>query len=551
MDPLGSLINSIKALPLGRFVIHVLDRLVAFLWRLPVIGKYINRIATHYLATRTHPRPRPFSLWSEVPAPQNSNGPVSDYTSWPGLTDRTFSSRHLPPLNEPLTLPSLDAATELFMHEGGTPMRTDRSSVLFMFFAQWFTDSFMRVNGEDRRKNSSNHDIDLCQIYGLDEATCSLLRAKKDGKLQHNETITHAQFPDLLFDELDNGELRVKCKYKELPHLNKTIELFEKFSTDKNRKKFLYATGLDNGNSSIGYTAITTLFLREHNRICDLLIAAYGTQWRRTQDPAYFNERVFQTARMINTCLVLRLVVEEYINHIVGKKSFRLDHQFAERKPWYRTNWVSIEFNLLYRWHGMVPYAMQVNDQSVDAKDYRFNNELLETLGIETILTAASRQAAGRIGLGNTPAFLKHAEMLSLQMGRDFKLRSYNDYRKQFKMRPLADFTELTGDTRLQQKLEQEYTHIDNLEFITGIFAEDHQGDAIFGELLETMVSYDAFTQIYTNPLLSTQIHNEQTLTKVGLDIINSTHSLQELADRNKLTGTEVQMSFAAPGIKT
>ncbi len=551
MDLLGSLINIIKNLPLGRLAIKALNSLVGVLWSLPFIGKYINRIATHYLATRTHPRPRPFSLWSDVPAPKDSNGPVCDYTSWPGLTDRTFSSRHLPPLNNPLTLPSLAAATKLFMHETNTPVRTDRSSVLFMFFAQWFTDSFMRVNGDDRRKNSSNHDIDLCQIYGLNEETCRLLRAKEDGKLQHNEAITHAQFPDLLFDVMDNGELKVKCRYKELTHLDKTIELFEKFSTDINRKKFLYATGLDNGNSSIGYTAITTLFLREHNRICDLLIAVYAIEWKRDQDPAYFNERVFQTARMINTCLVLRLVVEEYINHIVGSKNFRLDHKFAERKNWYRTNWVSIEFNLLYRWHGMVPYAMNVNNQSVEAKDYRFNNELLETLGIETVLSAASEQAAGRIGLGNTPEFLKHAEMVSLQMGRDFKLRSYNDYRKQFKMRQLADFTELTRDVTLQQKLQQEYKHIDNLEFITGIFAEDHQNNAIFGELLETMVSYDAFTQIYTNPLLSTHIHNEQTLTEVGLDVIASTHSLQQLAERNKLTGTEVYMSFAASGVKT
>ncbi len=551
MDPLGSLINTIKVLPLGRFIISALDKLVVFLWGLPLIGKYINRTATHYLATRTHPRPRPFSLWSEVPSKKDINGPVSDYTSWPGLTDRTFSSRHLPPLSQPLALPPLNATVELFMHASNTPVRTDRSSVLFMFFAQWFTDSFMRVSSDDRRKNSSNHDIDLCQIYGLDEQTCRLLRADKDGKLKHNKAIAHGQFPDLLFEELDNGALAIKNEYKTLSHLKKTIDLFDKFSTDKNRKKFLYATGLDNGNSSIGYTAITTLFLREHNRICDLLIAAYATQWNRDQDPAYFNERVFQTARMINTRLVLRLVVEEYINHIVGKKSFRLDYQFAERKNWYRINWVSIEFNLLYRWHGMVPYALQVKGKPVEAKDYRFNNELLETLGIETVLTAASTQAAGRIGLGNTPEFLKHAEMLSLQMGRDFKLRSYNDYRKQFRMRPLADFTELTSDTTLQKKLEQEYRHIDNLEFITGIFAEDHQGDAIFGELLETMVSYDAFTQIYTNPLLSTQIHNEQTFTKVGLDIINSTHSLQELADRNKLTGTEVQMSFAAPGVKT
>ena len=35
-----------------------------------------------------------------------------------------------------------------------------------MFFAQWFTDSFLRTSLTDYRKNESNHEIDLCQIYG-------------------------------------------------------------------------------------------------------------------------------------------------------------------------------------------------------------------------------------------------------------------------------------------------------------------------------------------------------------------------------------------------
>ena len=43
-----------------------------------------------------------------------------------------------------------------------------------MFFAQWFTDSFLRTSREDFRQNTSTQEIDLCQIYGLgaDQTGC-------------------------------------------------------------------------------------------------------------------------------------------------------------------------------------------------------------------------------------------------------------------------------------------------------------------------------------------------------------------------------------------
>lgn len=82
----------------------------------------------------------------------------------------------------------------------------------------------------------------------------------------------------------------------------------------------------ERGNSSVGYVALSLVFLREHNRICDELYRLY---------PRWEDERLFQTARMINICLLLKLTVEEYINHIAGERIFCLDPTFAERQNWY------------------------------------------------------------------------------------------------------------------------------------------------------------------------------------------------------------------------
>jgi prostaglandin-endoperoxide synthase 2 len=485
------------------------------------------------------------------------SGPISDYTSWPSLTDRRFSARHLPPASKSSIAALPDDATSgqgdwgpiTSLFARGEVMQTDRSSVLFMFFAQWFTDSVLRVDPDDRRKNTSNHDVDLCQIYGLFEHEAQCLRSHSGGRLS-SQIINGEEYPDYLGERNEAGEWQVKAKYSCLdakgqvvpgkglyPHGNTE---WVKSSLDKSfppgsltaeqrnaRLDKLYATGLERGNSSVGYVALSLVFLREHNRICQELSSLHDLDWKDD------DERLFQTARMINTCLLLKLTIEDYINHIAGDSLFRLDTSFAEGQRWYRTNWIALEFNLLYRWHGLVPDQLIVNDAIVKASFYRWNNELLEAQGLASIISNASAQAAGRISLENNPVFLMGSEYQTIKMGRDFRLQSYNDYRQNFGLAKFKDFTELTRNSSLRQKLETLYGDIDKLELVVGLFAEEPQPGALFGSLMLTMVAYDAFTQIYTNPLLSTAIYTAETLTAYGLELISKTSSIDTLVRRN------------------
>ncbi len=500
----------------------------------PFIQPALNRAAINQECNRTVSRPRPFSLWSAVPKLDTADalGPISDYTSWASLTNKTFSGRHLPPADPsyvaglPVDGPYDDAeqtagdVTSLFRRSGA--MKTDRSSGLFMFFAQWFTDSILRVDATDRRKNTSNHDIDLCQIYGLTEATARILRSMQGGRLK-SRTVGNDEFPDLLYVQDADADLRVKDEYLGLPYLNQLPVLYQGLSKD--RQLMFYATGLERGNSSIGYVALSTIFLREHNRLAAELAR---------QNPTWDDERLFQTARNVNIALLLKLVVEDYINHIIGENLFRLDVGFAEDQKWYRTNWIAIEFDLLYRWHSLVPDQMQVGGIQVPAGVFRNNNGLFEQLGLSAVVDAASRQQAGRIGLANTPVFLLGAESESIRMGRAFRLRPYNDYRERFGLERLTSFDQLTTDADLRPRLEKLYGSIDAVEYVVGILAEDHGKDsALFGELLSAMVAYDAFTQIFTNPLVSRNIYNAATFTDYGLDVIAKTTKVQDLVDRN------------------
>ena len=256
------------------------------------------------------------------------------------------------------------------------------------------------------------------------------------------------------------------------------------------------------------------------------------------------DERLFQTARMINTVILIKLVVQDYINHIADNRWFVFDPRFVEKEKWYRTPWVSLEFNLLYRWHGLVPDQITIDGRQYDHTQYLGNNEALEDLGVAAVIDAASRQPAGQISLGNVPAFMLGAEYESIKMGRDFRLRSYNEYRKHFGFDTLTSFSELTDDSVLQSTLKSMYGDINKVEFIVGLFAQRHPKRRLYGDLLYAMVGYDAFTQIYSNPLLSRSVYTARTFTQYGLDLIDQTNSVKDLVLRNIPEGVKAEVEF-------
>lgn len=507
--------------------------------RIEVLQPWLNRIAIN-IANGTCPaRPQPYSLWTP-----NKDIPVLDeaYPTWPGLVDRRYTGRHLPPAAPRAVLPEAQRVVELFMRPNAdgqdrtTP--SSRTSTLFCFFAQWFTDSFLRTDRSDTRLNTSNHDIDLCEIYGLTAETAALLRQRRGGRMLVEARPT-GEFPPRLFDAA--GEVR--AEFAALPYAGfakgildgtdlKTLLSPEALTA---RTRALYATGLDRGSNTILYAGFNALFLREHNRIAGVLAAAH---------PAWDDDRLFETARNVNIVQGLKLVIEEYIHHIAASPiRFRLDRTFAEGQRWYRANRITIEFDLLYRWHPMIPNALTVDGRVIDANEYRWNNALLEELGIEALFAAASRQAAGRIQLRNTPRFMQGAEVAGLLFARKHRVQPFNAYRRYFNLTPYASHEALTGDAVSAAELAVLYPDVDDVEFQVGLFAESHDDGSSFGELLRTMVAVDAFSQVFTNPLLAGEVY-DAALGAAGDRIVQETTCLQDVVARNAVPGAPVLARF-------
>jgi len=521
-----------RMITLPAVLTRTLPRFLKPLGRIPLARTAISWVIITDLANATTPRPRPLSM-------------ASDYTSWKSLTDRTYSGRHLPPADV-VNLPNELDVVELFRRDGQATPSTD-TSVLFMFFAQWFTDSFLRTDRADPRRNSSNHEIDLCQIYGLGEAQTRSLRSLTGGRLK-SQSIDGEEYPEFLFEPRGvRARPTIKAEFAGLhdePFIIDTIL----GGASENHKDNFFAVGLEHGNSTIGSTILNTVFLREHNRIAGLLAEEHR------DESVWDDDRLFETTRNIMIVLLLKLVIEEYIRHI-SPFDFPIENVpfIADGARWNRSNWCSIEFNLLYRWHSLVPDSIGEGPDQLRPGDFRDNNSYVIDRGIEALITKCSTARAGRIGLRNTPNFLidrSRPEWPSVQertvdLMRRAQLRSYNDYREQFGLKRLTSFEQLTDDHDVLKRLDALYGDIDKLEWYVGIFAEDYPDYAMMGDLLTRMVAYDAFTQALTNPLLARNVFNEDTFTRTWLDIIEETGTLQQIIARNATDPNSVRASFS------
>jgi len=470
--------------------------------------RWLNKTLTNSAVLVVPIRPYPFST-------------MANYTSWSSLTDRTWTSRHLPESDKDLSkFPSPEAIAErLFLRQG--PAQLDgKSTLLFPYFAQWFTDGFLRTDREalvERKqiKNTSNHDIDLSPLYGPTPEVTKILRSHQGGKLK-SQMINGEEYPPYYYQE--NGA--VHPDFVNLPN-----PVPEHKTLDPAKKAKLFAMGTVFGNFQIGYVMLSSLVLREHNRICDELAQRY---------PTWDDERLFQTARNILIVLLIKIVLEEYINHI-SPFNFRfiVDPIAFKDAPWYRTNWMALEFDLVYRWHSMIPDKVIIEGRELKIEDTLYNNELVTEKGLGIHFEAASQQASGRLGVKNTPGFLLNTEVRSIELDRLGKLKSYNDYREYCKMPRVTDFNQISVDPNIQNALKELYGTVDNIELYVGLYSEDNQPNSPLPALVGRLVSIDAFSQALTNPLLAENVFNEQTFTPYGMDLIQKTQNLSQLLHRN------------------
>ncbi|WP_373487607.1 peroxidase family protein, partial [Blastomonas sp.] len=493
----------------------------------------INEIVINRIVNRSRNRPHPYST-------------REDYISWSGLTDRTYNARLLPPdpypaVEAPNTRrPPIADVPALFAPPGGQQRLCTKSTCLFPAFAQYLTDGFIRTKvsnnpaNDDRRRTTSNHEIDLSPLYGRTEAQTRVLRDTQ-GRLR-SQIINGEEFPPFMYDSNGAPDPRF-CDANGALVLDEPLGISAVTPAQKQR---LFAVGGDRANATTQVAMMNTLFFREHNRLAGLISA---------QNAGWDDERVFQTVRNIVIVMFIKIVIEEYINHInTSPFRFIANPKVAWDARWNRPNWMTAEFSLLYRWHSLVPEQMTMRGASVPAAGLLFNNQLLIDHGLANAFVEVSANRATQLGLHNTASFLQRFEAMAISQARDLNIGTYAAYRRAMSYDVPSSFAKIVGrsDNAAEQarrqalaaELQALYGSVGNVEFYVGLFAEPNADNGPLPDLLTSMVAMDAFSQALTNPLLSRHVWGERAnqrlaFTDLGLAEIAATHSLRDILNRN------------------
>ena len=509
----------------------------------PWLAAKVNPIAINRLVGVCRTRPHPWST-------------VHDYVSWRSLTDLTYSARHLPadPDAGSRTRPPTEELARMFVRKEGEPqVMSDKSTVLFPAFAQYLTDGFLRTKvpntskGEKetlRLQTTSNHQIDMCPLYGNNAGQTDCLRLKSDergmrGRLKSQE-INGEEWAPFLYGE--DGTVKEEFRKEDgTPGIDEPVNL------DKVRpecKPYLFAFGGDRTNVMPHVAMLNTLFLREHNRLAGEIEAA---------NPDWGDERVFQTARNTVIVVFIQLVVEEYINHI-SSDIFRLKAipNVAWRAPWNRPNWMTTEFSLLYRWHSLVPDKIRWNGTEYTIDEMLLNTKPLLDVGLAGAFVGISDQDAARLSAFNGADFLLKAEQAAIAQGRLVNLQPYAAYRKYMGMSQPTRFEDISTDGRVVEFLRGMYPRgVGDVEFYVGLFAEEPGKNTPLPPLIRSMVAVDAFSQAFTNPLLSEHVFNESTFSSPGWATIKAGNTLDALVRRNTPKGAvDGPITMTQPGWK-
>jgi len=455
---------------------------------------------------------------------------VHDYVSWVSLTDQHWSARHLPAVDRGEELPSPEVLKNLFIRKDGSTVLCKKSTCLFPAFAQYLTDGFIRTKmpntsageGDDpsRKQNTSNHQIDLCTLYGRTQEQTDQLREKsaslgKKGRLK-SQQILGEEYSPYLFDD-SGSEIKLEFDKLDLP-----LQLDR---CPQELLKSLFAVGGDRVNSAPQVAMINTLLLREHNRLA-AEIEASNQSWD--------DERIFQTARNTLIVIFIKVVVEEYINHISPIPfRFRADPEVAWRAPWNKPNWITTEFSLLYRWHSLIPDIIRWGGKDYPVQATLMNNQLLIKGGLANAFIDMSAQPAGKIGAFNTNSALIDFEVRAISQGRLCRLDSYANYCQYVSLNKPKSFNDISKDKDVIEFLEKYYVRPENVDFYVGLFAEDTLPGSPLPPLMLRMVAVDAFSQALTNPLLSQHVFNENTFSCSGWNAIQKTQFLRDILMRN------------------
>ncbi|KAM9393894.1 prostaglandin G/H synthase 1 isoform 2-T2 [Pholidichthys leucotaenia] len=448
-----------------------------------------------------------------IPSPPTYNSKYG-YLSWESYYNLSYYTRLLPPVPEdcPLpmgmkgkeVLPDAEVLAERFFKRQKFRPDPQGTNLMFAFMAQHFTHQFFKTKRgvEGGFTKALGHGVDASNIYGDDLQRQHQLRLHKDGKLKY-QLVNGEMYPPTV------SEVPVHMVYSEgIPNHQRL------------------AIGQEVYGILPGLTMYATIWLREHNRVCDIL---------KAEHPTWDDEQLFQTTRLIIIGEIINIIIEEYVQHLSGYMlDLKFDPSLLFREQFQYSNRIAMEFCQLYHWHPLMPDSFLIDGDQIPYSQFLYNTSLLMHYGVEKLVDAFSRQPAGQIGGGRNShqVVLKVAEMV-IRESRAARVQPFNEYRKKFKLKPYNSFYEFTDDMDMARDLEELYGDIDALEFYPGIMLEKARPNGIFGESMVEMGAPFSLKGLLGNPICSPVYWKPSTFGgETGFNIVK-TSTLKKLVCQN------------------
>lgn len=460
-----------------------------------------------------------------IPSPPTYNSDYH-YLSWESYYNLSYYTRILPPVPKDCPTPlgvkgKAGLPDPVLLVEKLLKRRTFRpdpqgSNLMFAFFAQHFTHQFFKTYnrmGVGYTKALA-HGVDAGHVYGDNLERQLELRLLRDGKLKY-QLINGEVYPPTVADAA------VKMSYPPGVPIESQI-----------------AIGQEVFGLLPGLGMYATLWLREHNRVCDIL---------KAEHPNWDDEQLFQTARLIIIGETIRIVIEEYVQHLSGYfLQLKFDPTLLFNTNFQYGNRIALEFSQLYHWHPLMPDSFLINGDELTYPQFIFNTSVLTHYGVEKMVEAFTRQPAGQIGGGhNINAVVTHVAVGAIKESRQLRVQSFNEYRKRFNLKPYTSFREFSDNEEIASTLEEFYGDIDALEFYPGLMLEKTRPGSIFGESMVEMGAPFSLKGLLGNPICSPDYWKPSTFGgKVGFDIVNSA-TLKKLVCQN--TRTCPHVAFSVP----
>jgi hypothetical protein len=261
----------------------------------------------------------------------------------------------------------------------------------------------------------------------------------------------------------------------------------------------------------LGLELMHTVFMREHNAICDRLAAAY---------PSWSDEELFGKARLVNAALIAKIHTVEWTTAILGHPVLRIgmranwfglagervrrlvgrlgpseivsgipgsptDHHTA---PYAMTE----EFVAVYRMHPLVPDDYVLRSASTGDERERLEFLSLHGTSSRAVLERTPAQDAlfslgvahpGAVRLHNSPRFLhrlertdgRHVDVSAIDVlrSRERGVPRYNEFRRLLHMSPVTSFEQLGDDPETVEQLRSIYADdLEKVDVTVGMFGE-------------------------------------------------------------------------------